>query len=471
MFWVACGIILITGCGVKRPLPTGPVDAGTTVAAGDTFFTQVKPDWPVGTTFNKPRDIYVNRDGYIFIADYDNSRITVFNKSGKYIESADDFGNKHFEDLTEIPSYLQPGDNVQPTGISMDARMNIFIVDSTNTVYVWNQFLNNVGIDSVVSQYKLINVNNGTQRTVSAEEYWRTASPVDSIASATWTANPAVIDSVLKPRMFFTSSIPSMVSRGNYGAAPEQSRFNAVAAWQPNNPLSPERVGSIYLTDASYYQRIIRVDYRKYRQVKLSTGPTYWIYRGRYNSIVALNGSGEGFVQKPTGLFFNYYNQDPKIYFSQTGGGFGAHRISLTLLQEPDNNGFDLNDNSDIVEYKHFNNARDISSDADGNIYVTNSGNKVVEEYNANGTFLRYLGTEEQRVTATLTDTTINAPGDTTFATRDTVYTVQVPNVFQHPSAVAYGNGVVYVADDVANKVYRFQLSTDVDVNLGQQQQ
>lgn len=458
-FFILGVFLLLFKCGEKRPLPTGPVDTGPSLAAGDTVYTRVKPDWPVGgTELAYPSDILVNRDGYVFVADRDNNRVLVFNKSGTIIESSDAFGNTGFGNLRQIPDYDEPEQTISPTGIAADARMNIFIVDSSNHVYVWNQYINNVGIDSVATGFTLEDEETGETRTISAEEYWRSNPGEENIVGVTWSATRSRIDSLMKPRMFFTASMPEML-RENYGKSPEASLFNSVAAWRPDNLSNPEREGSIYLTDVSFYNRIIRVDYRKYRLVLLSTGQRLWLHRGKFHSFTATRGTGAGTVNNPTGVYFNYFEQDPKLYFSQIGENFEAHRISLTTGQ------FDLSETSDMMELGRLIGVRDITSDEEGHIFVANTGRNVIEEFNPRGKFVRYVGTREVIVDTTLTDTVITA-GDTSYVPYDTTYAEQVPDVLNNPDAVAASDGVIYVADAGNRRIIRFKLSTDVRIDI-----
>lgn len=455
--------LIVIRCGEKRSLPTGPVDTGPGLAAGDTVYTRIRPDWPEGqVSLNTPADLIVNRDGYIFLADQGNRRVLVFNKSGEIIQSRDDFGNAGFDDLREIPAYDAPAQHIAPTGLAVDARMNLFVVDSSNHVYVWNQYVNNVGIDSVATGFSLLNTESGNERAVSASEYWRSYTRGDSIVSIQWSTDPGRIDSLLRPRMFFSTAVPAML-RENYGQSPEASRFNAVAAWRPQNLLSPERDGTIYLADASFYNRIVRVDYRRYRLVTLSTGQRLWLHRGRFHSFAASRGTGAGTVNKPTGLYFNYFEQDPKLYFSQLGENFHAHRISLTTRD------FDLPETADMMDLDRLQGVRDITADDNGHIFVTNTRQNVVEEFSPNGAFRRYVGTSEQIIDTTYTDTVI-VGSDTSYTTVDTSLVRQIPDVLNSPGAVAASDGIIYVADSGNNRVVRFQLSTDVRIDIEPQE-
>lgn len=444
-------------------MPTGPRDVGSNLSAGDTVYTRIKPDWPEDNRMlQDPRDITINRDGYIFVAEAGANRVTVFNKSGKVIESEDAFGNKNFDELANIQTYPDHNDLVQPIGVAIDARMNLFIVDSSNTVYVWNQFINNVGVDSVATGFILADTSNGQTITVSAEQYWRSGYSNYVIQQPIWSAEQAKIDSVTQPRMFFTTQLPEML-RENYGSAPEVSRFNAVASYEPQNILAPDRDGSIYLTDASFYSRIIRVDYRKYRLVKLGTGNTFWLYRGRFRSIVAVSGLGAGTVNDPTSVAFGFFEQDPKLYFSQTGENFEAHKISLSTGD------FDLAQSADMMQLGRLQDVQDITADAAGHMFVTNTANNMIEEFNPDGKFLRYVATTELIVDTTWYDTTY-VDGSQEITQVDTSVVRHVADVLNTPKSVAVSDGVVYIADTGNNRIVRYKLSTDVDINLGQPQ-
>jgi len=445
-------------------MPTGPRDVGSTLSTGDTVYTRIKPDWPEDNRMlQNPRDITINRDGYIFVAEAGANQVTVFNKSGKVIEFEDAFGNKNFNELANIQTYPDHNGIVQPIGVAIDARMNLFIVDSSNTVYVWNQYINNVGVDSVATGFILADTsNNGQTITVSADDYWRSGYSNYVIQQPIWSANSDSIESVMKPRMFFTTQLPEML-RDNYGSAPEVSRFNAVASYEPQNILAPARDGSIYLTDASFYSRIIRVDYRKYRLVKLGTGNTFWLYRGRFRSIVAVSGLGAGTVNDPTSVAFGYFEQDPKLYFSQTGENFEAHKISLSTGD------FDLAQSADMMQLGRLQDVQDITADDAGHMFVTNTANNVIEEFNPDGKFLRYVATSELVVDTTWYDTTY-VNGSQNITRVDTSVVRHIADVLNTPKSVAVSDGVVYIADTGNHRIVRYKLSTDVDINLGQPQ-
>ncbi len=47
---------------------------------GDTVYVQVKPEWG---GFNKPQDVMVGREPFIYVADTENDRIVMMNLNGQ----------------------------------------------------------------------------------------------------------------------------------------------------------------------------------------------------------------------------------------------------------------------------------------------------------------------------------------------------------------------------------------------------
>ena len=82
----------------------------------------------------KPVDIALGDDGFIFIADQNNDRVVVVSKSGEMLT-------------------LQGLDNIQsvnnPVAIDIDSKLNLLIVNGTNKIYAWNQFINISGVRAI----------------------------------------------------------------------------------------------------------------------------------------------------------------------------------------------------------------------------------------------------------------------------------------------------------------------------------
>ncbi len=106
-------------------------DSTKLFSTGEIKYIAMNPSWD---NFSKPLDIFISIDDYIFIADSGKNQITVLNKTGDIIlkdQSGNDF------------SALSNLNNISPIGLCVDSKLNVFFVDRSNTVYVWNKIINN----------------------------------------------------------------------------------------------------------------------------------------------------------------------------------------------------------------------------------------------------------------------------------------------------------------------------------------
>ncbi len=75
-------LISVYGCGDKFPIPNVPGnDAGN---ISDTVYIRQNPDW---TGFNKPEDLIVGREPFVYVADTRNDRIVMLNVAGQPLGS------------------------------------------------------------------------------------------------------------------------------------------------------------------------------------------------------------------------------------------------------------------------------------------------------------------------------------------------------------------------------------------------
>ncbi|MEE4312455.1 MAG: hypothetical protein V2J62_11370, partial [candidate division KSB1 bacterium] len=145
IFYTLVTCVVITGCsglGDRQPLPTA-TSPYTSFGANDTTYIRLQPDWDAARTgynFSRPVDIVVGRDGYLFVADQGNEQVVVFNKSGELQSHS---GLDNITGVTDLKA------------VAIDSRMNLYLVNGTNKVYVWNQYLNYSGVDSVAVKYVL----------------------------------------------------------------------------------------------------------------------------------------------------------------------------------------------------------------------------------------------------------------------------------------------------------------------------
>jgi len=74
------GILLYFGCDDKFPVPTQT--GGEAGNIDDTVYVKQNPDW---TGFNKPEDIIIGREPFVYVADTYNDRIVMLNVAGQVL--------------------------------------------------------------------------------------------------------------------------------------------------------------------------------------------------------------------------------------------------------------------------------------------------------------------------------------------------------------------------------------------------
>ena len=75
----------------------------------------------------------------IFIADSSNHSIFVLDQNGEKPDKFSTLKNLRNEN----------GSFIAPIDVDIDEKMNIFFIDGTEKVYVWNQYWNHIGIEKV----------------------------------------------------------------------------------------------------------------------------------------------------------------------------------------------------------------------------------------------------------------------------------------------------------------------------------
>ena len=93
-------VILLVQCGKKIKLPTSlPYSQDKTL---DTTYVQIWPVWEEagGIPFNKPQDVHIGYDTYVYLADTENDRIVKMDRRGKFL---DQYTVPHPISLTQDP--------------------------------------------------------------------------------------------------------------------------------------------------------------------------------------------------------------------------------------------------------------------------------------------------------------------------------------------------------------------------------
>ena len=76
--------IFISSCADKFDINDIDTGSGNVNIGGDTVFVQINPDW---TGFNKPQDVMIGREPYIYVADTENDRIVMLNLDGQVLSA------------------------------------------------------------------------------------------------------------------------------------------------------------------------------------------------------------------------------------------------------------------------------------------------------------------------------------------------------------------------------------------------
>lgn len=82
-------VMLSGGCGDKVALPSDLPAPCYDCGGIDTAYVQVNPVWTAadGIAFNRPHDIYIGYDRFVYICDTRNNRVVKFAEDGTFIES------------------------------------------------------------------------------------------------------------------------------------------------------------------------------------------------------------------------------------------------------------------------------------------------------------------------------------------------------------------------------------------------
>jgi len=421
-------------------------DSNQVFTPGEEKYIPLNPTWNGGIlNFQHPKDLFISIDDYIFVADSGNKRVAVLNKTGQRIE-ADNFGND-FSMLDSIPSG-QDGLKIAPVGITVDSKLNLFILDQSKYIYCWNQFINNVhnrysGQDSVAREIIYKNPTTGEQETLTdfsqSRELEQLGYQIDEVH---WEYQPLIMDSILSPHIFYQEE------------RLDEAAFVGVAA-------APFGNHSIYVTD-QLNQRIARIDLMRSQYLKLRDGTTLWQHKGVFVSNIANAGTGAGTVNDPTGIIVD---QEGNVLYTQTGENFGLHKIKQISAQYHSWISVFILGENEIMDLERFTSPADVAIDDEGNIFVLNTGENEVQQFNSNGKFIRKAGLREVQIDTTITDTLISS-GDTTFAARDTIITKYYHDLLDNPQSIFIDDGVIYVVNTGQDEIIRFKLSTDIDIEL-----
>ena len=417
---------LLISCVDRFVIPSDINTGGTgQFGAGDTTFLQVNPIWDSDFGLDQPEEISISQDGRIFIADKGNNSILVFDQNGNYPEG--------FEKLKNLAD--RNGNEISPIDVDIDKKMNVFFIDGSQRIFLWNQYWNEVGISKVITSATFIHSQTGEDTTVSVgSDFW-----LSLLNDSNWglvdgemTTDQALIDSLMQPHLFYDGTYEINLYLDTYYQS-DSSRFTALTA-----PFGEQNM--IFVTDSyggnNNQHRIVQIDFLRSLLLELSGGDLVWAYTGRYGSTVKGYGTGAGTVNKPLSIDTDYQGN---LYYTQEGDYFPVHMISPNLSGDfaVYTSGFQP-EADDIMNPLWFLSAVDIAVDINRNSYIVDQQNSDFTVFNFNGSFFKKVG-----------------------------YINETEKVMSNPVAVTVDSkGVVYICDSEDGAIYRYKLSNSLDEDL-----
>ena len=400
-------LLISSGCIEKMELPSDIDTDGVEFSAGDTTYLLLSPVWDESYGFQTPIEISIAQDGHIFVADSAANSIFVLEQDGDIASGFDDLHNIVLGD-----------EEIAPIDVDIDQKMNIFFIDGSQRIYCWNQYWNDVGIDSL-------------------------------LVGSEWKKMDVLFDSLLSPHAFFDGENPDHNFSDQWFET-EESKFSGISAPGDNSDF-------IYVTD-TFHNRIIRIDFYKTYYLKLSTGEEVWAHEGHFGETVTEYGTGAGYVNQPLSIDVN---KDGDIYYSQSGDFFNLHQIQPKTEGDYSIYPFAVEwEGNDIMDTTRFFYPEDIAVDQNRMVYVANTNAQEIQVFNSHGGFFKKAGVEYITV-----DTTMTSQTDSSIV--DTFYTKEIKGVLEKPRAVTVDSrGVIYICDTPASRILRFRLSNQLDEDL-----
>jgi len=435
--------LLILGCIEKMTLPTA-INSNTEFAAGDTTYLIVNPVWDETYGFVAPIEISIAPDGHIFIADSAANCIFVLDQSGNVLSGYDDLKDLDIIDDTVI----------SPIDVDVDQKMNVYFIDGSNRIYRWNNYWNNVGVESFAAGAVFSNTETGdTTRLDYQDPQWFEVlnHPEWIMTSIEWSNEQTMIDSILGPHVFFEGSWARNTFADLYYES-ENNSFSGIAATLDSDNY-------IYAQDY-HHNRIIKILLERSQYIQLSNGELVWVHSGTFGQTVIAEGTGAGTVNLPLGIDVDYAGN---LYYSQGGEFFAVHKVRpvvtgpYTVYQSVFQVGI-----NEIMDLFRFGSPADVAVDLNQNIYVANTEGQEIQVFNSNGQLFKKAGVEEVTV-----DTTMWVTHENVDIEVDTFIVKEMKGFLTSPQAVTVDKrGVIYICDTPTSRILRYRLSNKLDEDL-----
>ena len=394
--------------------------------AGDTTYLELKPVWDETYGLEDPSEISIAPDGRIFVSDRLGNSIHVFNQDGSRAQGFEPLGN-----LTN-----QNGESLYPIDVDIDGKMNVFFIDGSEIIYVWNQYWNEVGISKVSSLILFNHVETNVDTMVDFDsDVWYSMLNSDDwqIKEINFMNDQNLIQELLDPHVFYDGKEDINLFNDAF-YKPDSSRFKGIT--------SNSNQDNIFVADdfggLNNQHRIIQIDFKRRLLIELNSNDTVWAYGGEFGSSIKGFGTGSGTVNKPSSLDIDYQGN---LYYTQKGEFFPVHMIIPNYSGDfaTFNSGFEPGVN-DIMDASQYGEVVDISVDNDKNVYIVDIEQKEVTIFNSKGNFFKNIQ--------------YTVGGDSSF-------------IMNAPVAITVDDrGILYVCDEADKSIYRFKLSNNLDEDI-----
>ena len=419
-------LILFCSCMERFAIPDDIQKSGQdTFGAGDTTYLMIQPIWNSEQDVVNPVEISIAQDGRIFVADEGQSSILVFDQSGNQPDG--------FEDLRNLVD--NHNNEITPIDVDIDKKMNVFYIDGSQRIFVWNQYWNEVGINKVSSSATFVHFQSGADTIAYAgTEGWLSLLNDSNweIVESEMITDLLLIDSLLKPHLFYDGANEMNMYLDTYYQS-DSSKFTGLTT-----PSGEENM--IFVTDNyggyNNQHRIVQIDFFRSLILELSGGDVVWAYEGRFGSTIKGYGTGAGTVNSPTSIDVDYLGN---VYYTQSGDYFPIHMISPNLSGDfaVYNSGFQP-EADDIMNPSLYLYPVDIAVDNNRNSYIVDQQSSDITVFNFNGSFFKKAG-----------------------------YINETEKIMNDPVALTVDNkGVIYVCDSDGGAIYRYKLSNSLDEDL-----
>ena len=393
--------------------------------AGDTTFLELSPRWDTSYGLNQPEEISISQDGRIFVADKGNNSILVFNQNGNKPDG--------FEDLTNLVDFNE--NSISPIDVDIDKKMNVFFIDGSQKIFNWNQYWNEIGINKISVSATFTHIQTGVDTIAFAgTDIWLSLLNNQDweISDGIMTTNQVLIDSLLRPHLFYDGEDEMNVYLDTYYQS-DVRQFTGITT-----PANDENM--VFVTDnyggQNNQYRIVQIDFKRSLILELKSGDLVWAFTGQFGGTVKGFGTGAGTVNQPLSIDVDYQGN---LYYTQIGDYFPVHMIYPNLSGDfaVYTSGFQP-EADDIMNPTLFSNPVDIAVDQKRNVYVVDNIKADVTVFDANGSYFKKAGYEQDSI-----------------------------NIMADPYAVAVDQrDILYVCDRGNSSILRFQLSNFLDEDI-----